>query len=143
MVRARTTSSCYTYLSSPLALDAGCSGDVVVAAAEQRAQAVDLVLGVDVDAEVAVRPGTVWCGAGGRRSGEWGPVEQAGEEEGGGDEEEGGRLVGPRAERLVRAPHGRSPETTCRQRRGSPEPAATGPNRTDREESMQRVGLFT
>ena len=41
-------------LCSPLALEASSGGDGVVASAEESAQAVDLVLVVDVDAEVVV-----------------------------------------------------------------------------------------
>lgn len=101
------------YLSSPLALEAGSGRDGGVASAEQRAEAVDLVVGVDIDAEVVVivtrEPapwpwgrGGVACGGEWRRNGE-----EAGEEEGDADEEEGARLMGPRAGRVVRAPHRR------------------------------------
>lgn len=37
-------------LGAPLALEAGGFGDGAIASSKQRAQAVDLVLGVDVDA---------------------------------------------------------------------------------------------
>ena len=45
------------YLGAPLALEAGGSGDGAVASAEQSTEALDLVLGVDVDAEVGGRGG--------------------------------------------------------------------------------------
>jgi hypothetical protein len=102
------------YLGAPLALEAGGGGDGAITSAEQGAQAVDLVLRVDVDAEVGIPP-YCCCGEGGRRGG--GPrggsvdEEEAGEEERGGDEEEGARLVGPTAARVV-VPHAPiSPET--------------------------------
>jgi len=44
-------------LGAPLALEAGGSGDGAVASAEQSTEALDLVLGVDVDAEVGGRGG--------------------------------------------------------------------------------------
>jgi hypothetical protein len=107
------------YLGAPLALEAGGGGDCAVTSAEQGAQAVNLVLVVDVDAEVVV-PSSCCCCEGRRRGG--GPgggsvdeektVEEAGEEESGGDEEERSRLVCSTAAAGVVVPHAASsPET--------------------------------
>lgn len=49
--------SLQVYLGTPLALEAGGCGYSAVSSAEQDAEVLDLVLGVDVDAEVGGRGG--------------------------------------------------------------------------------------
>ena len=91
------------HLSSPLAFDAGIGGYLAVASVQQRPEAVDLALVVDVDLEgelgtvTPVGPGNGSDGAceaqevlgsdgGGVARVERGLVEESGEEEGDGDE---------------------------------------------------------
>lgn len=132
------------YLGSPLALKARSGLDCGVVSVKQGAQAVNLLLRVDVDAEIsAVVAGFgQWSDGGGIGEGRGGgqeAVKEAGEEEGRGDKEEGGRLVGPCAGRgvVVRAPHGRQElirwreginrHTSRQQRRCSSSPSGSFP----------------
>ena len=91
------------YLGAPLALEACGGGDGAVASPEQGAEALDLVLSVDVDAEVSGRGGPAGGYGGGGRCVEEEAVEEAGEEEGGSDEEQSAHLVSAAAGLVV--PH--------------------------------------
>lgn len=92
-------------LGAPLALEA-CGGvDGAVASPEQGAEALDLVLSVDVDAEVSGREGPAGVYGGGGICVEEEAVEEAGEEEGGRDEDQSAHLVSAAAGLVV--PHAR------------------------------------
>lgn len=92
------------YLGTPLALETCGGSDGAVASPEQGAEALDLVLGVNVDAEVSGRGGAAGVqGGGGGRCVEEEAVEEAGEEEGGSDEEQSAHLVSAAAGLVV--PH--------------------------------------